>query len=80
MTRDSDDPPNPFNNKDAGNLVAGLIDDGTFPEPDDDYRAALYVVFLPQQVGLPGAQQSYSFLLIWVDCIAFQAMSTMTLQ
>ncbi|MFZ0066371.1 MAG: DUF3892 domain-containing protein [Pseudolabrys sp.] len=57
VTRDSDDPPNPFNNKDAGNLVAGLIDDGTFPEPDDDYRAALYVVFLPQQVGLPGAQQ-----------------------
>ena len=58
LTRDTEDPPNPFQDADAGNFIAGLIEDGTFPEPDDDYRAALYVVFLPQNVGLPGMEQA----------------------
>jgi hypothetical protein len=58
LTHATDDPPNPFQNQDAGNFIAGLIENGTFPEPDDDYRAALYVVFLPQQVGPPGMQQT----------------------
>lgn len=58
LTHATDDPPTPFKNEDAGNFIAGLIDDGTFPEPDDDYRAPLYVVFLPQRVGLPGSEQT----------------------
>ena len=36
--------------------------------------------FCRSRLGYPGHNKSYSFLLIWVDCIAFQAMSTMTLQ
>jgi hypothetical protein len=53
VIRDTDDPPNPFTNESAANLLSGLLDDGTFPEPDDDYRAALNVVFLPQNVSRP---------------------------
>ncbi len=45
------DPPNPVTASDAGNLVLGLIDNDTVPEPDDDLTTALYIVLLPQRVG-----------------------------
>jgi len=40
------DPPGSFNSGDVDNLVWDLIDQGTFPEPDDGGRF-VYIVFMP---------------------------------
>jgi Protein of unknown function (DUF3892) len=44
------DPPNPVKGSDTAKLVLDLIDNGTFPEPDEDFGTALYLVVLPQRV------------------------------
>lgn len=51
----SPQPPNPFSDSDVGNLVWDLIDQGTFPEPDDDGGRILYAVIMP-----PGVNSSTS--------------------
>ena len=40
-------PPANYSFDDVGNLVWSLIDDGKFPEPDDDGGRILYMVFMP---------------------------------
>ncbi len=40
-------PPANYSMDDVGNLVWKLIDDGKFPEPDDDGGRILYMVFMP---------------------------------
>lgn len=40
-------PPSNYSFDDVGNLVWNLIDDGKFPEPDDDGGRIIYMVFMP---------------------------------
>ena len=43
----SPSPPAAYTFDEVGNLVWSLIDDGKFPEPDDDSGRILYMVFMP---------------------------------
>ena len=45
------DPPNPFSKDDWHNLIWDLIDQGTFPEPDEPDGRNLYVIIPPPGVG-----------------------------
>ena len=47
------DPPQNYSFDDAGNLVWNLIDDGRFPDPDDDGGRILYMVFMPPGTNPP---------------------------
>ena len=46
----SPDPPNPFSDDDAHGIISGLIDQGTFPEPDEPGGRNLYMLILPANV------------------------------
>src|SRR5262249_54974783 len=54
-------PPNNFTFDDIGNLVWDLIDQGTFPEPDEPGGKILYLVVMPQSVntGIANARGSH---------------------
>ena len=47
-------PPNPFQESDVQGLVSALIDQGTFPEPDDPGGLNFYAVIMPAGVNLSG--------------------------
>lgn len=47
------DPPQNYSSSDAPNLVLRLIDDGQFPDPDDDGGRILYMVFMPSGTNPP---------------------------
>jgi len=46
----SPDPPNPFSDDDAHRIISDLIDQGSFPEPDDPGGRNLYMLILPANV------------------------------
>ena len=46
-------PPADYSMEDVGNLIWNLIDDGKFPEPDDDGGRILYMVFMPPGTNPP---------------------------
>ena len=48
------EPPANFSFDDVGNFVWDLIDNGSYPEPDDDGGRNLYMVFMPQTVPISG--------------------------
>ena len=50
LVLNTEDPPNPFDKDDAGNLVKNLIGAGVFPEPINDFIDAAYAVILPKNV------------------------------
>lgn len=62
-----EDPPNPVTQANVGNRVVKLVSDDVVPEPDEDFTTALYLVFLPSQVGgvalstPPGLLGAHSF-------------------
>jgi len=62
------DPPNPFSRDDWHNLIWDLIDQGTFPEPDDAGGRNLYMLILPPGIasgqgvcGIHGHPGDYDF-------------------
>ena len=63
------DPPNPFSRDDWHNLIWDLIDQGTYPEPDEDGGRNLYMLILPPGVvyddpnvgGIHGHPGDYDF-------------------
>lgn len=63
------DPPNPFSKDDWHNMIWDLIDQGTYPEPDDDGGRNLYMFILPPGVnytdpnvgGIHGYPGDYDF-------------------
>jgi len=65
------EPPNPVSGDDVADLIKDMIDNGTFPEPDDDQTTPIYVVFLPgQSNGMPlqipaGVIGSHSNYIYW---------------
>lgn len=68
----NDDPPNPFSTIDVMNLIWDLIDNGSFPEPDDGGGQNLYVVITDSSanyaninvaVGFHGVATDYDFPL-----------------
>lgn len=57
------DPPNPFSRDDWHGLIWDLIDQGTFPEPDDPGGRNLYLFVLPPGVGYdqPGVTGAHGY-------------------
>jgi hypothetical protein len=57
------DPPNPFSRDDWHNLIWDLIDQGTFPEPDDDGGRNLYMIIPPPGVNInqPGVCGAHGY-------------------
>ena len=62
------DPPNPFSRDDWHSLIWDLIDQGTFPEPDDEGGRNLYMLILPPGIasgqgvcGIHGHPGDYDF-------------------
>src|SRR5262249_4652364 len=89
VTMLSDNPPNNFECQDnVGNRIWDLIDDGVFPEPDDDGGRILYVVFMPPGVNPAGPfagahcnaddRDVFEVDHAWVAWVGYQSLDGMT--
>ncbi|HEX6526031.1 MAG TPA: hypothetical protein VF070_39365 [Streptosporangiaceae bacterium] len=82
-------PPANYTFDDVGNLVWNLIDDGKFPEPDDDGGRILYMVFMPPGTtpppnirGAHGDPSDYDFPAdvdyAWVGYVSYGTLDYIT--